>query len=82
MIYGLSLGSCHGDSGIFFKTTRVYVRGYRWTPFVKIEKRYSKWLGFFPPDEKKWDVIIYCALKSFTYFIRDNIKFILGIMEV
>lgn len=52
-MYFLALGRWGLAAGRFFIWKRIYWKG-KWTPFVKIEKRYDKWRG---SDEK------YCIYK-------------------
>jgi len=42
----LSLGRWSTRHGCFLTRTRLYWRGWRWTPFCRFEKRYKTWLGF------------------------------------
>jgi hypothetical protein len=42
----LSFARWSSASGVFFVRERIYRNG-RWTPLVKVRKRYKSWLGFF-----------------------------------
>jgi hypothetical protein len=42
----LSFANWHSSSGRFFTLTRIYSPGWRWTPFVRVRKRYRSWFGF------------------------------------
>ena len=33
-------------AGRFLIWTRIFVKGYRWTPFCCVRKRYASWLGY------------------------------------
>jgi len=44
-IIGLNFDVWSNCGGIFFKYSRIRFRG-KWTPFVKVRKRYKKWFGF------------------------------------
>lgn len=45
-VYALSFGRWHSASGFFFVRERLYRSRHRWTPFVRVRKRYKTWLGF------------------------------------
>lgn len=42
-MYGLSFASWSTRSGPLFITERIYLKGYKWTPFVRYYKRYDGW---------------------------------------
>ena len=45
-LFWISLGRWNRKSGWFFVSTRIYFRGYIWTPFAKLTKRYQGWFGY------------------------------------
>ena len=46
-MYWLSFKKWDSSHGIFFVYERAYIRGYKWTPFIRVRKRYKTWLGYF-----------------------------------
>lgn len=42
----ISLGRWTCKGGLFLFWERVLYKGWIWTPFVKVSKRYPSWLGF------------------------------------
>ena len=42
MLYWISFGKWSNAGGPYFCAWRWYWKGYRWTPFVKLTKRYVK----------------------------------------
>jgi len=42
----LNFGKWNSSHGRFFVATRIYWRGYRWTPFCWLQKRYDTWFGY------------------------------------
>lgn len=42
----INFGRWSTSGGKLFFRERIYISGYRWTPFVWVEKRYSGWLDF------------------------------------
>jgi hypothetical protein len=41
----MSFARWSASAGMFFVFKRIYRKG-RWTPFVKVKKRYKTWLGY------------------------------------
>lgn len=44
-MYWISFKKYSGGGGYFFKFRRIYHNG-KWTPFIRVKKRYDSWFGF------------------------------------
>lgn len=45
-MFWISFGRWNHSAGHFFIQERIYRKGYIWTPFVRVRRRYSSWLGY------------------------------------
>lgn len=51
----INFAKWNNSAGRFLTWERVYRKGYIWTPFCHIRKRYNTWLGFWKkPDPMCW----------------------------
>ncbi|MCK5602140.1 hypothetical protein KAR91_09730 [Candidatus Pacearchaeota archaeon] len=42
----INFGKWTGSSGKFFSSARILRKGFIWTPFIRVKKRYDSWLGY------------------------------------
>jgi len=42
---GINFNKWSGSSGRFLKCKRIYFKGYIWTPFIRMRKRYKSWFN-------------------------------------
>ena len=42
----VAFGRWSDCAGRFFTLKRIYYKGYKWTPFCRIKKRYKSWFGY------------------------------------
>jgi hypothetical protein len=47
----IRFGTWNNAAGRFFVSTRIWRKGYIWTPFVKVRKRYTSWFGYWGRQE-------------------------------
>ena len=42
----IRFGRWSSQAGMFFVCERIYWKGWKWTPFCRVRKRYASWVGF------------------------------------